>query len=368
LGGLDSSLSVLSVAVDPSAPSTLYAATFKYPTGSVLKSTDGGERWAEALSATIFALSIDPSSPTTVYAAGYGVYRSADAGNSWSSVASGLQTSPGVSPTGFALAIDPAALSAVYLGTDFGDVFKANFIGSASDQTLAAVIPVAISGPGANGSFFATAARLHNPSGSTPMIGYFVFHPAGRTAGSSDPALAFLINPSSTLVIPDLLSAIGRAGIGAVDIRTASGAVPTGEFRVLSASECGTTGFVEGLVDPKSILASPVIGLLMAPDDPVNFRFNIGIRSFQGGVTLGLSVFNKDGQLRQQGLSLTYDSNYVTQIPASELLTAAGSSPFLLEPSDTVQIEVFAGSAMIYGVMEDNQTHDVAIQMVQVPR
>ena len=53
-------------------------------------------------------------------------------------------------------------------------------------QALVGVIPVAVSSPGLNGSFFRTAVQAYNP-GTTPITGSFLFRPQGST---STPSLA----------------------------------------------------------------------------------------------------------------------------------------------------------------------------------
>jgi photosystem II stability/assembly factor-like uncharacterized protein len=72
-------------AVDPANRSVVYAGT---PEGGVFKSTDGAATWVAADKGLSFggivALAIDPTSPTTLYAAGYpGLFVSGDGGAHW---------------------------------------------------------------------------------------------------------------------------------------------------------------------------------------------------------------------------------------------------------------------------------------------
>jgi hypothetical protein len=97
----------------------------KYRAG-VLKSTDGGGSWSainNGLPGTLFqsgggvyALAIDPSPPTTIYAAtaNDGVFKSTDGGGSRGSINRGL---PRIIDT---LVIDPSATSTLYVGTPEG--------------------------------------------------------------------------------------------------------------------------------------------------------------------------------------------------------------------------------------------------------
>ena len=93
---------ITAFAIDPTNSQILYAGAAD---GGVFKSVDGGSawstQWADQLSLTIGGLAVAPSRPTVVYAAtgewgpgqlgappavtapGVGVYRSDDAGNTW---------------------------------------------------------------------------------------------------------------------------------------------------------------------------------------------------------------------------------------------------------------------------------------------
>jgi photosystem II stability/assembly factor-like uncharacterized protein len=127
-----SATNISALAVDPTTPSTIYAGTSDTSGGGMFKSTDGGASWTPASNglpnnvAQIFfgatSLAIDPSTPTTLYAAGNGVYggyagvyKSTDGAGSWTAVNSGLSDR-------FvnALAIDPATPNTIYAGTDSG--------------------------------------------------------------------------------------------------------------------------------------------------------------------------------------------------------------------------------------------------------
>ncbi len=71
--------------LDPSAPSTIYAATYG---GGVYKTIDGGHSWSPAsqglTDGLVWTLRVDPQSPSVVYAGtGGGVFRSENGGASW---------------------------------------------------------------------------------------------------------------------------------------------------------------------------------------------------------------------------------------------------------------------------------------------
>jgi hypothetical protein len=117
----DGTTSIIRVlAIDPSAPATLYAGA----SDGVFKSADGGWSWAPTnaglTSTDIHALAIDPANPATLYAGTCGgVFKSTDSGGTWVAVTRGL-TNLYVQ----ALAIDPSASTTLYAGILGGGVFK----------------------------------------------------------------------------------------------------------------------------------------------------------------------------------------------------------------------------------------------------
>jgi photosystem II stability/assembly factor-like uncharacterized protein len=84
---------ITSLAIDPSTPARIYAATDQ---GGVFKSIDSGETWLAAQDGMpdpifLHALAIDPSTPARIYAAtDHGVFMSTDAAASWTPINSGL--------------------------------------------------------------------------------------------------------------------------------------------------------------------------------------------------------------------------------------------------------------------------------------
>jgi len=108
---------ILVLAIDPTMSTTVYAAA----EGDVFKSLNGGSSWqATGLmnTGTVSALVIDPVTTTTVYAAGSGVFLSLNGGDSWSPINTGLMNTEV-----WALAINPGAPATLYAGTG-GGVFK----------------------------------------------------------------------------------------------------------------------------------------------------------------------------------------------------------------------------------------------------
>ena len=84
----------------------------------------------------VYALAIDPSAPATLYAGTYGggVFKSSDGGGSWTAINTGL-----TDPLFSALAIDPSAPGTLYAGTgsDFRRLQEHRRRGSWRPATLA---------------------------------------------------------------------------------------------------------------------------------------------------------------------------------------------------------------------------------------
>jgi photosystem II stability/assembly factor-like uncharacterized protein len=74
------------IAVDPTAPDTVYVRTATREGQSVCRTRDGGATWEPTLQTPnpIYVLRLDPQNPATIYAAGRGLWRSTDRGETWS--------------------------------------------------------------------------------------------------------------------------------------------------------------------------------------------------------------------------------------------------------------------------------------------
>src|SRR5215813_1875121 len=113
---------VLSIAIDPNDPNTIYADTLG---AGIFKSINGGENWSEINAGltdrNVRALVSDPKDSNTVYAGTDrgGAFKSTNGGESWSEVNNGL-TNRHID----ALAIDPKDSNTIYAGAFGGGVFK----------------------------------------------------------------------------------------------------------------------------------------------------------------------------------------------------------------------------------------------------
>jgi photosystem II stability/assembly factor-like uncharacterized protein len=103
--------SIRDLAIDPADPGILYAAT----SDGVFKSADRGLTWAQAGLAGqhLVHVAIDPASPSTLLAVGLQVFRSTNAGASWTPLLGGLLAK-------HTAAFDPSSASVYLLGTGEG--------------------------------------------------------------------------------------------------------------------------------------------------------------------------------------------------------------------------------------------------------
>ena len=130
---------VNALVIDTTNPATLYAGTGN----GVFKSTDGGLSWKAknvGLEKGIDALALDPSNPSRLYAASYEVFRSTDGGDTWAELPVEAE----------AVTIDPVTPSILYAGSyaGTGHVFRSTDYGDswveASSGLTEAVLGVAI--------------------------------------------------------------------------------------------------------------------------------------------------------------------------------------------------------------------------------
>ena len=123
-----SARSVYALAVDPSKPATVYAATvgLNGPPGGVYKTTDAGRNWvlAGSLTAVVTCLAIDPTRPATIYGCvDSGIVRSVDGGATWPTFLAGN--------TPYAIAIEPGNSSRIYAAT-YSGLFRGDLAMDAS--------------------------------------------------------------------------------------------------------------------------------------------------------------------------------------------------------------------------------------------
>ena len=209
------------------------------------------------------------------------------------------------------------------------------------------------------GSFFKTSVQLHN-STSSSIAGRIVFHPSAASGSGSDPALAYTLSPGQTQSIADLLPAMGRSGLGSADIETTSGTSPAATVRVFNdAGSAGTTGFTEEPMRAEDALQAGQSGVLLLPVDLTSFRFNLGVRTLEGGATATLTLRDASGAVVAavpRGLPATYHE---------QQSAAAFLGVTTLPPGGSISISVSTGAAIFYGATVDNTTGDPSLQIAR---
>lgn len=222
------------------------------------------------------------------------------------------------------------------------------------------ILPVVGSTPGSNGSYFKTSVQLYNAK-SSAISGKIVFHTQATSGSSSDPSIAFTLQPGKTISYPDLLPAMGIAsGLGSADlIADAGSAFPITLVRVFNdAGTAGTTGLAEEPMAASEALQSGETGALIAPADQ-KFRLNIGVRTLEQGASMTITVRDKDGAIVKT-TTKGYDPTFFRQFVSSEILDG-----YILTGGETIAIQVTAGSAFIYGATTDNTTQDPSVQFAR---
>jgi uncharacterized protein YjdB len=222
------------------------------------------------------------------------------------------------------------------------------------------ILPVVGSTPGSNGSYFKTSVQLYNAK-SSAISGKIVFHTQATSGSSSDPSIAFTLQPGKTISYPDLLPAMGIAsGLGSADlIADAGSAFPITLVRVFNdAGTAGTTGLAEEPMAPADAMQSGETGVLIAPSDQ-KFRLNIGVRTLEQGASLSISVRDKDGAIVKT-TTKSYGPTFFRQFVSSEILDG-----YILTGGETIAIQLTAGSAFIYGATTDNTTQDPSVQFAR---
>jgi hypothetical protein len=213
-----------------------------------------------------------------------------------------------------------------------------------------AIVPVAGSLPGQNGAFFRTELQMHNATG-VQQTGWIVFRPAGNLR-------RYDLAPHATLSFADVVSELGATGLGSLDILVDKGALPVVIARAYDDQPTGTTGVSLPVVRGSEALLHGTSVTLIAPSDGVRYRFNAGVRALESGATLAIDVRASSGVSRATR-TVTLEADEFVQQPGSSL---AGIP---LAPDDALEIEIVAGSAIIYATTVDNLTNDSSLQLAR---
>ena len=145
------------------------------------------------------------------------------------------------------------------------------------------------------------------------MTGNLVFHKQGQPASASDPSLAFSLASGQVLSYPDVITTMGTSGLGSLDVVTNGGAQPVVTARVFSDGGAAKRPASprKGL-SPREAIDTFGRGVLFTPEDPANFRMNIGVRTLDAGATLSITLLSNSGTVLATRTA-TYPANYFEQ-------------------------------------------------------
>jgi photosystem II stability/assembly factor-like uncharacterized protein len=248
LDPFDIPVDVEGIAVDPSEPSTLYAAVADlFHARGVYKTIDRGDHWVRAGSGIpegvpVHDVVVDPAEPSRIYAAtGVGVFVSEDAGGTWRPRASGMasevsSSSPDPHAPGRRYA---STTSAGPLRTTDGGVTWEPFATALAPETRSQALDLAAA-PCAPGVFYLSTAGEH--FGQQPPEG-FLFKSAdgGETWAPADAGLVEGI--PRLLVDGRLCSTLFAISRGRALLRSDDGAA--------SWRRLGTSQVYDLVVDPE---------------------------------------------------------------------------------------------------------------------
>jgi hypothetical protein len=223
-------------------------------------------------------------------------------------------------------------------------------------EVRTAIVPVALSSPGLNGSLFKTGLQMTNP-GLYTISGRLVFHAQSQPGSPSDPSVPFSLAAGETRSFADIVAAIGQTGSGSLDVYSTDSPPPLLVTRVFNdAGAAGTSGFTEPAVAPENALQAFDSARLTAPADP-NFRMNVGVRTLSLAASLTVTVYSASGTPLST-IVKSYPAEYFEQVSAAAFVNATS-----LGANQTISILVNSGSAIVYAAAADNRTNDPSMQI-----
>ncbi|MGN6184500.1 MAG: beta strand repeat-containing protein, partial [Thermoanaerobaculia bacterium] len=211
---------------------------------------------------------------------------------------------------------------------------------------------------GAAGSRFGTAMQLVNLS-DAPATGELRIHPAATNDTAGDATIPYALAPRELRAYGDLLAEHGLQGLATLDVIPATGALPRMTVRIYDdGSGHGRTGFTLPVVTPDDALVAGDTAILIAPDNPIAMRFNVGIRTLDAGATIEIEVRDRLGNSRHM-LTRQFAPQWFNQLPGSDFAGIA------LQGGDYLVLHIRNGSAILYGAAVDNITNDPSVEVVK---
>ena len=215
------------------------------------------------------------------------------------------------------------------------------------DSGISGIIPVIYTGDGEFGAHFQTTASIHNPW-DVPISGDFRYD--FRFAIPYQ--YGYSLSPGETAEI------VLTASFGSVEILLRSGPAPLATAYLFDDfGSSGTVGFTESDVSPDEALMAGDRGVLFGPQDPSNFRMNIGYRSVDVVASASATALHSDGTVAAS-ITLT-PGNLLTQVSFEDLFGIP------LESNMTIHFDVLSGKLVAYAATSDNRTNDASLQIAR---
>ncbi len=226
-------------------------------------------------------------------------------------------------------------------------------------ETLVGYLAVAGSTGGLAGSFFKTSVQLVNP-GAASISGHFVYHPAGVSGSPGDPTLGWSLAPGQSFSWDDVVAALGKSGLGSLDVFAAGGEAPVIVARIYNdAGPEGTSGFTESVVAPEDVAGgagTSVTGFLLCPADVGRFRYNVGLRTLDAPVSVSVTVLDAAGNVAHT-ITRDYPASFFAQTTVAAFLGG-----FAIDNGYSLRITFTGGGLIVYGATVDNVTNDPSVQ------
>ncbi|HZU29445.1 MAG TPA: SBBP repeat-containing protein, partial [Bryobacteraceae bacterium] len=272
---------LLSIAIDPKTPSTLYAAPLA---GGFWKSTDGGHSWVEKdqglTSSPIGVIAVDPVNPQNIYlgldwaSAPCGIYKSTDGANSWTLLNNGL-TECDVK----ALAFNPQNTATIYAGVSSAKAQPRLFVsndGGAHWSAIATNLPNSGAGdihflaidPKTPSTMYAVA-HVTNSSGTVQGDFLYKSTDSGATWIESDAGLDATI--WSVAIDPAATSTIYTVNDISLYRSTDGGSTWTSIGNGLPVASLAAALVVLDPVTPSTMYVAAAGGLFKSTDSGANF-------------------------------------------------------------------------------------------------
>ena len=231
------------------------------------------------------------------------------------------------------------------------------------------VVPVAGSVRGAFNSVFKTRLVLENRWDVGTITGRIVFHPRDTAGSSSDPSIAYSLDPHTFVTYDDIVAAMQLDNvIGSLDIvpdafESGAYALPQvradlisigaggGEYSASIPVVTSTSGYTGALLGTPQFLVLP----------PRNNRISVGIRSLADPVEITAFLLAPDRTERAR-TTRQYAADFYEQTPLGswfdDLQQPGDSILFVVRPESS---STWTAGAIVFLAETDNVTNDVTI-------